>query len=228
MDVSTALRSRKSVRAFAPNHVPRDLIEKILDGARHAPSGSNMQPWVVRIATGTVRDAIAAEASAAFAAGAADEADWTYYPKPILEPWLSRRRDCGWGLYAHMGVRKGDRAASASIEARNFDFFGAPVALFFYLDRSLARGSWVDCGMFIQSVMLMAQSLGMATCPQASWLHRQAIVSRHLSVPANEVMVCGMALGFAEPEAHANRYQPARLPVESFANWYGFADEQVP
>ena len=221
MDVEAAVRSRRSIRAFLDKPVPRETLDAILDAARYAPSGSNFQPWQVHAVCGALRDSIVQDALAAFEAGEIG-ADWPYYPDPIPEPYRARRRATGWGLYSLLGIEKGDRAASKRQHARNFELFGAPVALFFFIDKRLELGSWLDYGMFLQSIMLLAREHGLHSCPQASWPELPHVVRRHLPVSDAEELVCGMALGYADPEAAVNEYQPDREPVDEFTRYYGF------
>jgi len=224
MDVESAIRTRRSIRAFLPRPVARELIDDILSAARYAPSGSNFQPWQVHVVQGELRDQIEQDALAAFAAGELG-ADWAYYPDPIPEPYRARRRATGWGLYSLLGIAKGDRAASKAQHARNFQFFGAPVGLFFVIDKSLELGSWLDYGMFLQNVMLMARQHGLHTCAQASWPELPRVVRRHLPIGDDQELVCGMALGYADPDAAINRYQPERAGVEEFARYHGFREK---
>jgi nitroreductase len=225
MDVLAALRARGSTRAFTQRMVPAELLEQILDAARYAPSGSNIQPWQVHAVAGDVRERLCAET---VAAASGDRSTYpfayNYYPVDWREPYLARRRACGWGLYSLLGIGRGDRSAAAAHEIRNYDLFGAPVGLFFFIDADLQPGSWLDYGMFIQSVMLAAQSLGLATCPQAAWVPFHSIVRRHLGVPEGPILVCGLALGYADPAAPINSYRPARLEVQQFAQLHGFKD----
>jgi len=225
MDVETAVRSRRSIRAFLDTPVPRETIDAILDAARFAPSGSNFQPWQVHVVAGELRDAIVKDALEAFEAGELG-ADWAYYPEPIPEPYRARRRATGWGLYSLLGIEKGDRAASKRQHARNFELFGAPVALFFFIDKRLELGSWLDCGMFLQSIMLLARHHGLHTCPQASWPELPHVVRRHLPVTDAKELVCGMALGYADPDATVNKYQPDRESVDDFTRYFGFEAER--
>ena len=225
MDVEAAVRSRRSIRAFLDKPVPRETIDAILDAARYAPSGSNFQPWQVHVVGGALRDTLVHDALTAFEAGEIG-ADWPYYPDPIPEPYRARRRATGWGLYSLLGIEKGDRAASKRQHARNFELFGAPVALFFFIDKRLELGSWLDYGMFLQSIMLLAREHGLHTCPQASWPELPHVVRRHLPVADAEELVCGMALGYADPNATVNAYQPAREPAEDFTRYYGFEAER--
>ncbi len=221
MEVSRAIGTRRSIRAFLPKAVPKALLEEILNAAAYAPSGSNFQPWQVHAVSGEKRDGIVADALAAFAAGESGS-EWSYYPAKIPEPYLGRRRATGWGLYALLGIAKGDRQASAAQHARNFAFFDAPVGLFFFIDRALERGSWLDYGMFLQNIMLLAREKGLHTCAQASWPELHHVVRRHLPVSDTQQLVCGLSLGYADPDAKVNAYQPAREPVSAFAQLHGF------
>lgn len=226
MDVSEALRTRSSKRAFLDRKVPQASVEDILTLAGLAPSGSNIQPWQVYVAAGGARDALcAAVTEAARGDRSAHRREYDYYPDPWREPYLARRRACGWGLYSLLGIERGDREAASHQELRNFDLFGAPVGLFFYIDRDLKHGSWLDLGMFIQSVMLVARDFGLDTCPQAAWAHFHRIVSAHLRPPETQMLVCGMALGHADPRAPVNGYRPERLPLDAYARFIGFGDE---
>ncbi|MEZ5500124.1 MAG: nitroreductase [Steroidobacteraceae bacterium] len=223
MIVSDAVRSRRSIRAFLSRPVERHTIEAILDAARFAPSGSNIQPWQVHVVTGAARDALAARASEAMRNGTQGSRDWNYYGDVIPEPYLARRRNCGWGLYGHLGVQKGDRTASGEHALRNFSFFGAPVGLFFFIDRKLALGSWVDYGIFLGEFMLLAREHGLATCAQAAWLQAHEIVRAQLGVGPEHALVCGMSMGYADADAHVNAYQPARLAITDFVQFHDLA-----
>lgn len=225
MDVADALRTRSSKRAFLDRPVARETVEHILGLAGLAPSGSNIQPWHVYVVTGPARDALCAEvATAALGDRSAHRREFNYYPDPWREPYLSRRRACGWGLYSLLGIRKGDREASLRQHLRNFDFFGAPVGLFFCIDRDLPRGSWFDYGLFVQSVMLAARGLGLDTCPQYAWDDFHAIVTRHVGAPPEQMLVCGMSLGYADPRDPVNAYRPERLAVAEYTRFIGFGD----
>jgi nitroreductase len=228
MQLLEAIRSRRSVRAFTARTVPRETIAAILDAAAWAPSGSNMQPWLVHVVTGEPLARLRRAAVAAFDSGAGGEPEWRYYPEPIPEPFLTRRRACGFGLYAHLGIARADRAARARQHARNFELFGAPVALFFLIDSRLARGSWLDYGMFLQNVMLLAREHGLHTCPQAAWLEQHRVVRSALSVGPGLTLVCGMALGYADEAAATNAYQPPREPHAVFTTWHDAAPGTAP
>lgn len=218
--VARALASRRSVRGFRGTPVPRATVEAILALAARAPSGTNCQPWKVYVCSGAVRDALSRELVAAhFADDGTHVEEYAYYPRRWREPYLARRRKLGWDLYGLLGIAKGDRAATARQHARNYEFFGAPVGLFFTLDRDMENGSWLDCGMFIQSVMIAARAFDLHTCPQAAFTPFHRIVRRHLAIPDDEILLCGMALGEIDPDARANALLTEREAVGVFARF---------
>ena len=170
MTVEEAVAGRRSIRAFLPTPVPRELIERVLAIAGRAPSGSNVQPWHVWVLQGAVRDEICREAVGRYDRGEATPREYNYYPVKWREPYLARRRACGWGLYGTLGIGREDKGRMHAQHARNFAFFDAPVGLVFSIDRDLEKGSWLDYGMFLQSIMVAARRFGLETCPQAAWL----------------------------------------------------------
>ena len=219
-----AIRTRRSVRAFTPEPVPRETVEFILSLASRAPSGSNIQPWKVYVIAGAPRHALSAELQAAHFDPADTEGgeEYRYYPTQWFEPYLARRRKVGWDLYGTLGIAKGDKEAMSRQHARNYDFFGAPVGLFFTLDRRMELGSWLDLGMFMENVMVAARGLGLDTCPQAAFNKYHRIVARHLGIPDTEILASGMALGHADPDAPENRLETERAPVSEFTRFTGF------
>ena len=220
--VETAVSSRASIRAFLPTPVPKDTITRILEAASYAPSGSNMQPWKVRVVAGAVRDELVAAVTAEHDAGRMQVRDFKYYPDPFPEPYLARRRATGWGLYGLLGIEKGDKEAMQRQHGRNFSFFDAPVGLIFTIDNTLEMGSWLDYGTFLENIMVMARGLGLDTCPQAAWCSFHSTVKQVLDIPDDEIVVCGMALGYADRSAKVNEYRPVREPVEGFTRFLGF------
>ena len=218
-DVTDAIRSRQSVRAFLPTPVPREVIRAVLETASYAPSGSNLQPWNVFVLTGASLAALGDALRGAFLAGEVGERDYDYYPGEVPEPFLSRRRACGWGLYGTLGIARGETARMAAQRARNYNFFGAPVGLVFTISGGLATGSWMDYGGFLQSVMLAARAAGLHSCAQASIAEYPAIIRAHLPVPADHKVVCGMAVGHADPAAAVNGFRTARAAVDEFARF---------
>jgi nitroreductase len=223
--VDRAIASRFSARAFLPDPVPQTLIRRILDVARWAPSGSNMQPWRVYVATGAVRDAVEKDILDSFFAGeSGHERDFKYYPDSFFEPYIGRRRACGIGLYQTLGIAKGETEKIQQARARNFRFFDAPVGLFFTLHRDLQTGSWLDLGMFLQSIMVSARGHGLHSCPQAAFATYHKVIRPILSIPDDQILACGMSLGYADPDAVVNGFRPEREPVDSFATFHGFEE----
>jgi nitroreductase len=223
--VDAAITSRRSVRAFLPTTVPRQTIEDILAVAARAPSGVNTQPWKVHVLTGAAKQALSAEILAAHDADAAggstgaDAGEYDYYPTEWVSPYLERRRKIGWDLYGLMGIAKGDKARMHAQHGRNYRFFDAPVGLIFTIDRILRQGSWLDYGMFLQNIMVAARGRGIDTCPQAAFIGFHRIIAARLQLPATEMVVCGMSLGYADERAPENRLVTGREAVSSFARF---------
>ncbi len=224
--VDAAIENRYSVRAFLPTPVPRPLIEHVLKVASRAPSGTNAQPWKVYVLQGERRDELVRRVSQeherlrdnpALASGLSEEYD--YYPRQWVEPYLSRRRHNGWTLYGLLGIGKGDRDKMFEQHHRNFALFDAPVGLMFTLDRVMGQGSLVDYGMFLQNVMLAARARGLHTCAQGAWNRYARLVKPLIGASEGEMLVCGMALGWADPDARVNRFTTPREPVEVFTRW---------
>lgn len=225
LTVEDAIRGRQSIRAFLDTPVPRELIARILETSARAPSGSNIQPWKVIVVSGAVRDALVAEVTALHAAGGDHKREYNYYPVNWRDPYLARRRACGWGLYSRLGIGRADKERMHTQHARNYCFFDAPVGLIITMDRDMEIGSWLDCGMFVQSIMIAARQFGLETCPQAAWANFHAVLHQRLAIPASEMVVCGMALGYPDPNAEVNTYRTEREPLEAFVRW---VDEVAP
>ena len=220
MDVIEAITGRQSVRAFQREKpVPQDVIETILRAAGRAPSGSNIQPWQVWVATGERRDAIADACLARHQRGDEGEQEYNYYPVEWREPYIGRRRNTGWGLYGHLGIEKGDKERMSVQHGRNYQFFDAPIAMFFTIDRDLELGSWMDFGMFLQSIMLAARGFGLETCAQAAFLKYHDTVMTLIEAPAEQMFVSAMSLGYADPSAMVNEYRTPRLEVSDFTHF---------
>ena len=215
-----AITSRRSVRAYLDRKVPRATLDEILRIAAQAPSGSNIQPWRVHVLTGAALDRLRGAMRQSFLAGDPHEREYKYYTDPVLEPFRTRQRACGWGLYGLLGIARGDREKSRAYRATNYEFFGAPAGMVFTIDRQLELGSWLDYGMFLQSIMVAARSFGLHTCPEASIAEFPAIIRAQLGVPDDEMVICGLALGYADDDAVINRFQPAREAVESFVTFH--------
>jgi nitroreductase len=217
--VEKAIASRRAVRAFLPDPVDPALVRRLIELAAQAPSGTNMQPWRLRVLGPKVRARLETALVAALDDPSPREEEYRYYPATLREPYLSRRRKVGWDLYGLLGVAKGDHAGMRRQTEANLRFFGAPVALMLTVDRDLEIGSWLDLGGFIQTLLIAAQGHDLDSCPQAIFASFHGIVRRELAIPQSEVVVCGIALGKADPEAPANRLVPEREPVEGFTSW---------
>lgn len=215
-----AIVSRRSVRAFLPTPVPLVTVEQILRVASRAPSGSNIQPWKVRVVLGNTLAAMTKDLLAAHESGEKETPEYEYYPSTWRSPYIERRRKTGWGLYELAGVQRGDRTGAARQRGLNYTFFGAPVGMIFTIDRDMGRGSWLDFGMFLQNIMVAARGRDLDTCPQAAMANFPAVVRRHLAVPDTEVVVCGMALGQADPAAPTNRLVTGREELSTFVTIY--------
>jgi nitroreductase len=220
MDVLEAMRSRKSTRAYLYKPVARETVEAVLESARWAPSGVNIQPWRVAVVTGSTKERISTDLFAARESRQPEKPDYAYYPAQWEEPYKSRRKASGLALYAALKISKDDTFARLKAWNNNYRFFGAPVGLLFFVDRALSQGAWVDMGMFIENVMLAARAHGLDTCPQASMAEYPEIVRRILNVPESHALICGMALGYADTSAAANSYRTEREPVSAFTTWY--------
>jgi len=224
LDVREAIAGRRSVRAFRPDPVSREIVADILAVASRAPSGTNMQPWLVYVLAGSAKDELARAVLAAHEAGPPGGAEYRYYPEMFFEPYLSRRRKVGWDMYGLVGIEKGDHAAMHAQHGRNYVFFDAPVGMIFTIDRRLEIGSWLDYGMFLQNIMLAARAHGLETCPQAAFAPYQNVVREVMELDESEVVVCGMALGYEDRDAAINALRTQRAPVSEFAAFSGFDD----
>lgn len=220
--VDAAITSRRSIRAFLDKPVDRADVERILEVAARAPSGTNTQPWKVVVVTGQARrqlsDAILAVNADPEQARAHTE-EYAYYPREWVAPFVDRRRKVGWDLYSLLGLTRDNKAGMAAQHARNYAFFDAPVGLIFTIDRILEQGSWLDYGMFLQNIMVAARARGLDTCPQAAFTQYHRVIAQQLRLPENEMVVCGMALGWADPEKIENTLVTEREPASSFARF---------
>lgn len=219
MDVTTALTRRSSTRAFLDRPVSDEQVRAVLDAARWAPSGVNIQPWQVAVVRGATKQKLA-EALIAARAGGPAHPDYQYYPAQWFDPFKERRKQCGLALYQALEIRREDTDRQREAWNNNYRFFGAPVGLLLFLDRRLGQGAWIDMGMFMQSIMLAAQDQGLATCPQASLGEYPDVVRNLLGMDENLALLGGVALGYADPDAAVNRYRTEREPVDAFTRWY--------
>ena len=220
--VDAAITSRRSIRAFLDKPVAREDIERILEVAARAPSGTNTQPWKVYVLTGEARrklsDAILAVNADPQQARAHTE-EYAYYPREWVSPYIDRRRKVGWDLYSLLGLTRDNKAGMAAQHARNYAFFDAPAGFIFTIDRIMEQGSWLDYGMFLQNIMVAARGRGLDTCPQAAFTQYHRVIAAQLGLPDNEMVVCGMALGWADPARIENSLVTEREPVGVFTRF---------
>jgi nitroreductase len=220
--VDAAITSRHSVRAFLDTPVPDQTVHDILRVASRAPSGTNTQPWRVTVLTGASRAELSCRIEAVHddpALRAQHSEEYAYYPTRWESPYIERRRKVGWDLYGLLGIGKTDRERMHRQHGRNYRFFDAPVGLIFTIDRVMERGSWMDYGMFLQNIMVAARARGLDTCPQAAFTPFHRVIEEFLQLPASEMVVCGMSLGVADPQAIENTLVTERVPVEQFARF---------
>ncbi len=220
--VDAAIESRHSMRAFLPTEVPRSVIEDILRIAARAPSGTNTQPWQVHVLTGAAKKRLSDRIQAAYddpAELATHSEEYAYYPREWVSPYIDRRRKIGWDLYGLLGIAKTDKARMHDQHGRNYSFFDAPVGLMFTIDRVMQQGSWLDYGMFLQNLMIAARARGLHTCPQAAFTQFHRLIAEELGLSPQQQLVCGMALGHADPAAVENGLLTERAPVAEFARF---------
>ncbi len=223
MDVITAVKTRISTRAFLTDPVPQSDIEGILDIARFSPSSSNLQPWGTIVVTGEAKQAVSDLAIKAFKAQApSEEGDFPIYPKDLPQKYQDRRAGVGKGMYELMGIERDDMAARMNWVIDNYNFYGAPAGIFFTIDRLHGRNQWASLGMFMQTVCLVAQAKGYATCMQEIWAQVRDSVHKQLSLDENEVIYSGMALGKADMSVPVNTLRTEREPVDGFSKFVGF------
>jgi nitroreductase len=213
--VTEAIRARISTRAFLDREVSETLIREILDAARYAPSGGNLQPWKVHVVAGAARARVIDAVKKSLTENPfGAEFEIAVYPDGLWEPFRSRRFTVGEQMYALLGIPREDKAARLAWFQKNFEFFGAPVGLFFSIDRRFDRGQWAHLGMFMQSIALLAIEKGLATCMQECWAVRAKTIAALLDLPENEMLYCGMALGYADESAPVNALRSERAPLE--------------
>ena len=225
--VNEAIASRKSVRSFLDTPVEKSTLENILQVSSRAPSGNNAQPWSVEALTGAplkqLTDKLVEEAMKMRSPQAKpSDYEYDYYPEKWIEPFLARRRKVGFDLYAKLGITKENLEGRQKQFEENYRFFGAPVGLLIFIDRSMGRGGLIDCGMFIENILIAARGLGLDTCPQAAFSQYAPLIYQHLSIPDNRMLLCGIALGYANADHPANQLKTERVPPEAFAQFHGF------
>ncbi|MFN0039343.1 MAG: nitroreductase [Burkholderiales bacterium] len=221
MNIEEAIASRRSVRAFKSDPVAKETVARILEVASRAPSGTNIQPWHVHVFTGDALTALCDVVLDAFwNEPEKHRNDRPHYLEKMREPYLARRRKVGWDLYGLAGIAKGDREKTRAFHSRNYRFFNAPVGLIFTIDRDMGWMSWLDYGMFMQNICLAARGHRLHTCPQAAWATYHVVIEKHLDLPAEQLVHCGMGLGFEDPTAEVNKLVTMREPLETFVTFH--------
>ncbi len=221
MDVSEAVARRISVRAFRPDPVPEAAVRELLEKAARAPSGGNLQPWRVHAISGQPLARLKQVAMASIAQGG-DETEYDVYPPDLWEPLRTRRYQCGEDLYATIEIPRENKPARLLQLAKNAELFGAPVGLFFFIDRRVGPPQWADIGMYMQTLMLLAEERGLATCAQEFWARLHRAVADAMPVPEGHMLFCGMALGWRDESAPINTLRTRRDALEDFAGFSGF------
>ena len=221
--VSEALDTRLTCRAFT-NKVPeKRLIIDLLEKAKRAPSGGNLQPWKIWVVSGNpLKDFIEDVAHKIKENPMGEGTEYNIYPPNLKEPYESRRREVGRSMYEVLNIPKEDKAGRLNQFKRNFEFFGAPVAIFFAIDRQMQEGQWSDLGMFMQSIMLLAREEGLHTAPQEAWAIWYKTVSKFLNIPEELMLFCGMGIGYADEDDPINTFRSKRVNIQDFADFIGF------
>lgn len=220
MRVSEAVVSRRSMRVFKTDPVPRETIEWIVTTASRAASNGNLQPWKLHVTVGPARERLSRAILEAIDAGEPDTREYDVYPRVFGSVYDHRRKTVGKQLYTLLGVPRGDEAGMARQFRKNYEFFGAPVGIILCVDRDMGDGQWVDCGIFLDQLMLLAREKELHTCPQAAFGRYQRIVRRELGIPDEQIVICGLALGYADADAVPNNLITDRAPLADFTRWH--------
>jgi nitroreductase len=222
MNVSEAVNSRRSVRGFLDTPVSGEVIRRVLSKAARSASGGNLQPWHIQVIGGARIEALKSLMREKIAAGPSDETpEYDIYPKEFVSPYRDRNFKVGQDMYGHIGIPREDKAGRRAWFQRNFQFFGAPVALFCSVDRRMGPPQWSDLGMFLQTVMLLLREEGLDSCAQECWAIYPKTIAEFLALPAERMLFCGMAIGVADPAEPANRLVSDRAPLDEFASFEG-------
>lgn len=218
--IEAAIKNRKSVRAYLDKPVAEDTLRRILDAARFSPSAVNTRPWKVAVVTGAAKQRLQEKMEAAFRSGDKGGMDYAYYPKEFVEPYRSRRKECGLMLYGAVGITREDTERRIEQWVANYHAFGAPAALFLFMQPGMGISAYIDCGLFLQSVMVAAVSEGLGTCPQAALGEYPGIVKAELGYPETDILVCGLALGYEDTAHPINQYRTPKFSVDAYVRWY--------
>jgi nitroreductase len=221
VDVREAISSRRSIRDFLPDPVPGDVIRRVLAQASRSPSGGNVQPWHLDVVGGELLQRIKDRMAALPAPAPAKPPEYDIYPQSLWSPYRDRRFKCGEDMYALLGIARDDRAARLRWFARNYQFFGAPLALFCTVDRRMGQPQWSDLGMFLQSLMLLLRAEGLDSCAQEAWSVYHEEIRELIDIPPERMLFCGMAIGRRNPDHPINRLVTDRAPLEEFTHFHG-------
>ena len=222
MTVSEAVAARRSVRGFLDRPIDMDLLRRLIELAARAPSGGNLQPWHIDVVSGAALDRFKQDIAAKLMAGHREAPAYDIYPPELDDPYRSRRFAIGESMYGHIGIPRDDKAARRTWFARNFAFFGAPVALFCTIDRGMGPPQWSDLGMYLQTLMLLFVEHGLASCPQECWAIYPETVTTFLGTPEHRMLFCGMAIGFEDTAEPANALRSERAPLSQWADFHAF------
>lgn len=219
MQVTQAVQSRVTCRAFKPQSVSAELVREVLQLAARAPSNGNLQPWRVFVVSGDKLEGLKRDAVERITSQGWEEPEYFVYPSPLKEPYRTLRFEVGEALYETIGIERSDKAGRLAQFAKNAELFGAPVGLFFYIDRSMSQGQWMDLGMFIQTLMLLFEERGIATCAQGYWTGLHQTLAKHIQPPEELMLACGMAVGYADSTAPINELRSERMDVDEFTTF---------
>jgi len=220
MKVSEAVLSRRSMRVFKSQSVPRATIEWIIETANHAASNGNLQPWKLYVTSGAARKRLSAAIQQAIDAQEPDTREYDVYPKVFRPVYDARRKTVGKQLYTLLNVPRGDTSGMEKQFRKNYDFFDAPVGMILCIERDMGDGQWLDCGIFLDQLMLLAREKGLHTCPQAAFGRYQAVVRRELGIPDDQIVLCGLALGYADENEPPNNLIAERAALADFTKWF--------
>ena len=215
MEVSQAVMQRKSIRGFLPTPVEDELLSSLLDKAARAPSGGNVQPWRIYV----INDNRMSDFKSHINEFPLEEPEYPIYPPKLQEPYRTNRYELGEEMYSLLGIPRDDKPARLANMSKNYDFFGAPAAFFCFVDRSMGSAQWSDLGMFLQTFMLLAEESGLGTCAQEAWAMHQKAVSMIVKSPVNEMLFCGMSIGYPDWNTPDDSLESKRMPLNQWCTW---------
>lgn len=225
MNVSEAVQTRRSVRAFTDQPVEREMLARILEKAQRAPSGGNVQPWNAVVLTGEPMQVLFARVAREFPKGRAALApEYNIYPPELDGVYEARRFRVGEDMYAALGIAREDKALRLQWFANNFRAFGAPVLMLVHTPKYMGPPQWSDIGMWMQTVMLLLREEGLDSCAQEAWAAYSPQVREVVDIPEDHIFFCGMAIGYRDPQAPVNSFDVTRAPIEQAIRWHGWGE----